>query len=331
MGHKRVLVFGAGGFIGGHLVSKLKKEGAWVRGVDLKRNEYSVSLADEFIIGDLTDPTVVNSVLDQAFDEVYQLAADMGGAGYIFSGENDANVMHNSATINLNVANRAVTVKIKKLFYSSSACMYPAYNQEDPENPKCSEDSAYPAAPDSEYGWEKLFSERLYLAYNRNYGLPVRVARFHNIFGPEGTWSGGKEKAPAAICRKVAQAPFNGTIEVWGDGKQTRSFLYIDECLEAVDRLMKSDFLGPVNIGSEEMVSINQLTQMIMDIGNKKLQIKHITGPTGVRGRNSDNRLIEEKLNWKPNQPLLNGLEKTYRWISEQVKKTNLEKAEILK
>lgn len=325
---KKVLVCGAGGFIGGHLVKKLKKEKAWVRGVDLKHNEYAQSPADEFIIGDLTDPVVVNNVLDQAFDEVYQLAADMGGAGYIFSGDNDANVMHNSATINLNVANRAVQVKARKIFYSSSACMYPAYNQEDPNNPKCSEDSAYPAAPDSEYGWEKLFSERLYLAYNRNYGLNVRIARFHNIFGPEGTWQGGKEKAPAALCRKVAES-INGTIEIWGDGRQTRSFLYIDECLEAVDRLMKSDFSGPVNIGSEEMVTINQLAEMVMDIANKQLRIKNIPGPTGVRGRNSDNQLIEEKLKWKPNQPLRKGLEKTYAWINDNVKRLNSEKVGI--
>lgn len=323
MSQKRILVCGAGGFIGGHLVKKLKTAGYWVRGVDLKHNEYSKSPADEFIIGDLTDPTFVSHVLDQAFDEVYQLAADMGGAGYIFTGENDANVMHNSATINLNVANQAVKVGVKKIFYSSSACMYPAYNQEDPENPKCSEDSAYPAAPDSEYGWEKLFSERLYFAYYRNYGLNVRVARFHNIFGPEGTWKGGKEKAPAAICRKVAEAAKNGSIEIWGDGKQTRSFLYIDECLEAVERLMKSDFIGPVNIGSEEMVSINQLAAMVMEIAKKPLTIKNIAGPTGVRGRNSDNALIEEKLGWKPNQPLKVGLEKTYSWISIQMREVH--------
>ncbi len=287
----------------------------------MKYNEYSKSSADDFVIGDLTDPAVVSKVLDQPFDEVYQLAADMGGAGYIFTGENDANVMHNSATINLNVANQAVKVGVKKIFYSSSACIYPAYNQEDPENPKCSEDSAYPAAPDSEYGWEKLFSERLYFAYGRNYGLNVRVARFHNIFGPEGTWKGGKEKAPAAICRKVAEAEENGFIEIWGDGKQTRSFLYIDECLEAVDRLMKSDFIGPVNIGSEEMISINQLASMVMEIAEKPLSIRNITGPTGVRGRNSDNELIERKLGWKPNQPLKVGLEKTYSWINHQLKK----------
>jgi nucleoside-diphosphate-sugar epimerase len=316
---KRILVCGAGGFIGGHLVKKLKMEGAWVRAVDLKHNEYGKSQADEFIIGDLTDPVVVSKVLDQAFDEVYQLAADMGGAGYIFTGDNDANVMHNSATINLNVANQCVKTGVRKIFYSSSACMYPAYNQEDPENPKCSEDSAYPAAPDSEYGWEKLFSERLYFAYHRNYGLNVRVARFHNIFGPNGTWRGGKEKAPAALCRKVAEASPNGTIEIWGDGKQTRSFLYIDECLEAVDRLMKSDFIGPVNIGSEEMVTINQLAKIVMEIAQKPLSIKNIPGPTGVRGRNSDNSLIESMLGWKPTLPLKDGLKKTYDWISGQV------------
>lgn len=325
---KKILVCGAGGFIGGHLVKKLKNEGAWVRAVDLKYNEYSESPADEFIIGNLTDPVVVNKVLDQPFDEVYQLAADMGGAGYIFTGDNDANVMHNSATVNLNVVNRAVQVKAKKIFYSSSACMYPAYNQEDPENPKCSEDSAYPAAPDSEYGWEKLFSERLYLAFNRNYGLNVRIARFHNIFGPEGTWKGGKEKAPAALCRKVAEST-NGSIEIWGDGKQTRSFLYIDECLEAVERLMKSDFLGPVNIGSEEMVTINQLAGMVMEIASKPLVIKNIPGPTGVRGRNSDNQLIEAKLKWKPNQSLRLGLKKTFTWINDNVKKADQEKIEV--
>lgn len=319
MEQKSILVCGAGGFIGGHLVKKLKREGAWVRAVDLKHHEYATSPADEFVIGDLTDPRIVSNVLDQPFDEVYQLAADMGGAGYIFTGENDANVMHNSATINLNVANQAVRVGVKKIFYSSSACMYPAYNQEDPENPKCSEDSAYPAAPDSEYGWEKLFSERLYFAYHRNYGLNVRVARFHNIFGPDGTWRGGKEKAPAAVCRKVAEASQNGSIEIWGDGKQTRSFLFIDECLEAVERLMKSEFIGPVNIGSEEMVTINQLAQIVMEIAQKPLTIKNVPGPTGVRGRNSDNDLIFAKLGWKPQQPLRSGLEKTYRWISTQI------------
>ena len=319
---RKALVCGAGGFIGGHLVKRLKSEGFWVRGVDLKYHEYNKSQADEFVIGDLTDPVIVAQVLDFGFDEVYQLAADMGGAGYIFSGDNDANVMHNSATINLNVANQAVKVGVKKIFYSSSACMYPAYNQEDPDNPKCSEDSAYPAAPDSEYGWEKLFSERLYFAYNRNYGLNVRVARFHNIFGPYGTWKGGKEKAPAALCRKVAETDDNGTIEIWGDGKQTRSFLYIDECLEAVRRLMESDFMGPVNIGSEEMVTINELGEMIIEIAGKSLAIKNIPGPTGVRGRNSDNRLIKEKLGWSPTKPLYEGLTETYKWITQQIKQS---------
>jgi GDP-D-mannose 3',5'-epimerase len=316
---KRALVCGAGGFIGGHLVKRLKNEGFWVRGVDLKHHEYSKLPADEFIIGDLTDPAVVAKILDQGFDEVYQLAADMGGAGYIFTGDNDANVMHNSATINLNVANQAVKVGAKKIFYSSSACMYPAYNQEDPDNPKCSEESAYPAAPDSEYGWEKLFSERLFFAYHRNYGLNVRVARFHNIFGPMGTWRGGKEKAPAAMCRKVAEVENGAPIEVWGDGKQTRSFLYIDECLEAVRRLMDSDFIGPVNIGSEEMVSINQLAEIVFDIAGKNYNVNNIPGPTGVRGRNSDNTLIRQKLGWAPSQPLRKGLEKTYQWITAQV------------
>jgi nucleoside-diphosphate-sugar epimerase len=318
MTQKRILVCGAGGFIGGHLVKRLKKEGFWVRGVDLKHNEYGKSPADEFIIGDLRDFSVCKDVL-QGIDEIYQLAADMGGAGYIFTGENDAAVMHNSATINLNIAELSHKAGIKKIFYSSSACMYPAYNQMDPENPKCSEDSAYPAAPDSEYGWEKLFSERLYLAYNRNYNLAVRVARFHNIFGPEGTYKGGKEKAPAALCRKVAEAPENTSIEVWGDGKQTRSFLYIDDCIDAVRALMESDFIGPVNIGSEEMVSINDLAKMIFKISGKNLQVKNIQGPEGVRGRNSDNALIEEKLGWKPNHSLSQGLSKTYSWISEKV------------
>src|SRR5690606_3687689 len=294
---RKVLVCGGGGFIGGHLIKRLKREGFWVRGVDLKYNEYAETPADEFIIGDLRDPVVVRNVV-QGIDEIYQLAADMGGAGYIFTGEHDAAVMHNSATINLNVAEEARLAGVKKIFYSSSACMYPEYNQLDPDNPKCSEESAYPAAPDSEYGWEKLFSERIYLAYQRNYGIQVRIARFHNIFGPEGTWTGGKEKAPAALCRKVAEAEDGGTIEIWGDGKQTRSFLYIDECLEGVRRLMESDFSGPVNIGSEEMISINNLAKLVMDIAGKKLTIKNIPGPTGVRGRNSDNKLIGEKLGW---------------------------------
>jgi nucleoside-diphosphate-sugar epimerase len=285
----------------------------------LKHHEYKKSDADEFIIGDLRDQQVCRKVLDQPFDEVYQLAADMGGAGYIFTGDHDADVMHNSATINLNIVDLCKKMNVGKVFYSSSACMYPAYNQEDPDNPKCSEDSAYPAAPDSEYGWEKLFSERLYLAYHRNHGLSVRVARFHNIFGPLGTWRGGKEKAPAALCRKIAECAPGGSIEIWGDGLQTRSFLYVDECVEAVRRLMNSDFIGPVNIGSEEMVTINQLARMIMEIANKPVDIENVPGPTGVRGRNSDNRLIREKLQWAPCKPLKDGLENTYRWIAEQV------------
>lgn len=318
---KKALVCGAGGFIGSHLVKRLKKEGYWVRGVDLKNPDFSPTEADEFIIGDLRDQTVCRTVLDQSFDEVYQLAADMGGAGYIFTGEHDADVMHNSATINLNIIDLAHKQKVRKIFYSSSACMYPAYNQEEPDNPNCAESSAYPAAPDSEYGWEKLFSERLYLSYFRNYGVEVRIARFHNIFGPEGTWTGGREKAPAAVCRKVAEVPDGGEIEIWGDGEQTRSFLYIDECLEGMRRLMDSDFTGPVNIGSDEMVTINKLAEMAMGIANKKLSIKHINGPLGVRGRNSDNSLIKEKLNWAPSEPLLAGLKKTYEWINGELAK----------
>jgi len=293
---KKALVLGAGGFIGNHLVNRLKSEGFWVRGIDLKYPEFQKTQADHFVIGDLRDLAVViegmKSPDSTPFEEVYQLAADMGGAGYIFTGDNDANVMHNSATINLNVADQAVKYKIGKIFYSSSACMYPAYNQEDPDNPECSESSAYPAAPDSEYGWEKLFSERLFLAYERNYGLQVRIARFHNIFGELSTYTGGKEKAPAAICRKVATAKSGESVEVWGDGLQTRSFLYIDECLTGVRKLMDSDFSGPVNIGSDEMVSINQLVEMVAKISGKTISLHHITGPIGVRGRNSDNKLI---------------------------------------
>jgi GDP-D-mannose 3', 5'-epimerase len=315
---KSALVCGAGGFIGGHLVKRLRDEGCWVRGVDLKHHEFSPSRADDFIIGDLREPDVVRSVL-KGIDEVYQLAADMGGAGYIFTGEHDACVMHNSATINLNILEFGRQTGVKKYFYSSSACIYPAYNQTDPGNPNCSEDSAYPAAPDSEYGWEKLFSERLYAAYQRNYGIEIHVARFHNIFGPEGTWCGGREKAPAAICRKVAETPDGGEIEIWGDGKQTRSFLYIDECIEGVRRLVESNCAGPVNIGSEEMVTINQLAEMAMEIGGKQLRIRHVEGPLGVRGRNSDNRLIRQKLGWVPSAPLRKGLEKTYSWVAEQV------------
>jgi GDP-D-mannose 3', 5'-epimerase len=315
---KRILVCGAGGFIGGHLVKRLTDEGHWVRGVDVKNTEFSPSRANEFILGDLRQPDVVRSVVAD-IDEVYQLAADMGGAGYIFSGEHDAAVMHNSASINLNVLEIGREAGVRRYFYSSSACIYPAYNQTDPDNPNCSEESAYPAEPDSEYGWEKLFSERLYASYHRNYGIDVRVARFHNIFGPEGTWCGGREKAPAAICRKVAEAPNRGEIEIWGDGRQTRSFLYIDECIEGIRRLMDSDFIGPVNIGSEEMVSINELAQMAMEIAGKDLRLRHIDGFLGVRGRNSDNRLIRQKLGWAPSSPLRKGLEITYRWVAEQV------------
>lgn len=320
---KTALVLGAGGFIGGHLVRRLVAEGYHVRGVDLKRPEYSPSAAQEFVIGDLRDHQIVRTIIDQRFDEIYQLAADMGGAGYIFTGNHDADVMHNSATINLNVLDRARETGVGRIFYSSSACMYPEYNQLDPDNPKCSEESAYPAAPDSEYGWEKLFSERLYLAYERNYGIQARIARFHNIFGPEGTWNGGREKAPAAVCRKVAEADPNGEIEIWGDGKQTRSFLYIDECLEAVLRLVRSEFQGPVNIGSEEMVTINGLVTIVMQIAGKKVRVKNVAGPTGVRGRNSDNALINRKLGWAPSYPLEKGLTKTYAWIERQVAETH--------
>ena len=314
----RILVCGAGGFIGSHLVKRLKAEGCWVRGVDLKRPEFSHSAADEFCVGDLRDRDTAARAVN-GIGTVYQLAADMGGAGYIFTGEHDADVMHNSAMINLNVLERGVHAGVKKFFYSSSACIYPEHNQRDPDSPNCAEDSAYPAAPDSEYGWEKLFSERLYLSFMRNYGVQVRIARFHNIFGPEGTWTGGREKAPAAICRKVAETPDEGQIEMWGDGKQTRSFLYIDECLEGVQRLIRSDFTGPVNIGSDEMVNINQLAATVIQLAGKRQSIRHIDGPLGVRGRNSDNHLIAEKLGWKPSQPLAAGLKLTYDWIQRQV------------
>jgi GDP-D-mannose 3', 5'-epimerase len=334
MNNKIALVCGGGGFIGSHLVTRLKNEGYWVRSVDLKYPEFGKSPADDFVIGDLRDPVVCQKVLDPStllgtsrpFDEVYQLAADMGGAGFVFTGEHDADIMHNSAQINLNMAHFGQKAGIKKIFYSSSACMYPARNQQDPNNPMCREDSAYPAEPDSEYGWEKLFSERVYLSYFRNYGLGVRIARFHNIFGPEGTWTGGREKAPAAICRKVAEAKDGGEIEIWGDGLQTRSFLLVDECLEGVLRLMRSDFIGPVNIGSEEMVTINQLAEMAMEIAGKKLTIKHIPGPLGVKGRNSQNDLIREKLNWQPTMKLRDGMAKTYAWVNEQVQKSKAQK-----
>jgi nucleoside-diphosphate-sugar epimerase len=341
---KTALVLGAGGFIGSHMVKRLKAEGYWVRSVDLKYPEFSVSEADEFIQGDLRDMSFVRRVLEykgpyrnfynsvpfrytDTFDEIYQFAADMGGAGFVFTGENDADIMHNSATINLNVLeaqrqlNDLKRTNRTKIFYSGSACMYPEHNQLDPDNPDCREESAYPAAPDSEYGWEKLFSERLFFAYSRNYGIPVRVARYHNIFGPEGTWEGGREKAPAAICRKVAYLPEEGgSIEVWGDGLQTRSFLYIDECIEATRRMMDSDFQGPVNIGSEEMVTINQLVDTAAKVAGKKVDKNHIDGPLGVRGRNSNNDLIREKLGWDYSQTLEEGIRKTYNWISEQIK-----------
>ena len=316
---KTALVLGAGGFIGSHMVKRLKSEGYWVRGADLKYPLYSKTQADEFFQGDLTDQAFCNVVTNIEFDEIYQFAADMGGAGYIFTGDNDADVMNNSALINLNILRNIKDYK-PKIFFSSSACMYPEHNQLDPDNPDCHEDSAYPANPDSEYGWEKLFSERLYFAYNRNYGIPVRVARYHNIFGPEGTWNGGKEKAPAAICRKVAELPGDeGTIDVWGDGKQTRSFLYIDECIEATRRMMDSDFQGPVNIGSEEMVTINQLVDTAAKVSGKNVKKNYIDGPLGVRGRNSNNDLIREKLGWDYSQTLEEGILKTYNWIMEQI------------
>ncbi len=327
---KTALCLGAGGFICSHLVKRLKKEGYWVRGVDLKFPEFSQTEADDFIVGDLRDPMLVSRIMiapwqtsltdkENSFDIVFQLAADMGGSLYCFSGENDANIMHNSALVNLNVLEEAKRKNVKKIFFSSSACIYPEHNQLDPENPNCTEDSAYPAAPDSEYGFEKLFSERLYLAYARNYGMQVRIARFHNIFGPEGTWQGGKEKAPAAVCRKIATST-DGKVEVIGSGKQTRSFLYVDECIEGVLRLINSDFQGPVNIGSDEMVTINVLFDIVSRIANKKIEKVYIDGPIGVNGRNSDSTLIYNKLGWKPNRPLIEGLILTYEWISSQCK-----------
>ena len=317
---KKALVLGGGGFIGSHLVKRLKNEGYWVRAVDLKYPEYWQTEADDFMQGDLKEKEICNEALNDQFDEVYQLAADMGGAGFIFTGENDADIMHNSCMINLNILEASRTQKNKNIFYSGSACMYPEHNQIDPENPNCSEASAYPANPDSEYGWEKLFSERLYMAYQRNYGFNSHIARYHNIFGPYGTWDGGREKAPAAICRKVSLCNSNDQIEIWGDGEQTRSFLYIDECLEGTTRLTRSNLSGPFNIGSEEMVTINGLVDIVADIAGKKITKSHIDGPLGVRGRNSDNKLIQEKLKWKPSQPLIKGLELTYAWIDSQVK-----------
>ena len=347
---KKALVLGAGGFIGSHMVKRLRAEGYWVRGVDLKFPEFSEHQANEFVLGDLRDVTFVERVIQykgdagnfykfvpsrylQGFDEIYQFAADMGGAGFVFTGENDADIMHNSVTINLNVLesvrkfNDFLGKNFTKIFYSGSACMYPEYNQLDPDNPDCSEDSAYPADPDSEYGWEKLFSERLYFAYHRNYGIPVRVSRYHNIFGPEGTWDGGREKAPAAICRKVAELPeVGGTIEVWGDGEQTRSFLYIDECIEATRRMMDSNFIGPVNIGSEEMVRINQLVEITAKVAGVPVKRKHkMDAPLGVRGRNSNNDLVRSKLGWDYSMTLEEGISKTYAWIKQQINNTPID------
>lgn len=328
---KKVIILGGGGFIGGHLGKRLKKDGCYVRICDIKNHEYfdHSEICHEFILADLRDPKSVEIVIGEGFDEVYQLAADMGGAGYIFTGINDSNVMHNSALINLNVTHECVKKKINKVFYSSSACIYPAYNQEDPDNPNCEESSAYPANPDSEYGWEKLFSERLYLAFHRNYGLNVRIVRFHNIFGPQGTWKGGKEKAPAAMIRKAVEAENNGEIEVWGDGLQTRSFLYIDECIEAVLRFMATENTGPVNIGSEEMVTINELAGIAIKLSEKNIKVRNIYGeeflnkygfkcPLGVRGRNSDNKLYRKLVGWEVSQTLFEGMKKTYQWIKEQ-------------
>jgi GDP-D-mannose 3',5'-epimerase len=316
---RSALVCGAGGFIGNHLVSRLKRDGFFVRGVDLKFPEFSRTDADDFVIGDLRERVLCDSVVDRHFDEVYQLAADMGGAGYIFTGENDAEIMHNSVQINLNMLRACSQRNVRRIFYSSSACVYPEHNQRDPDNPKTAEHTVYPAAPDSEYGWEKLFSERLYLAYHRNKGMEVRIGRLHNIFGPLGSWNNGREKAPAALCRKIAEAPDGGEIEIWGDGKQTRSFLYIDECLEGTVRVIRSTDTGPFNIGSEEIVTINGLAKTIMAIAGKKLRIRHIPGPLGVRGRSSDNTLIREKLCWSPSDTLRTGVLKTYAWIAQQV------------
>ena len=323
---KRALVCGAGGFIGAHMVKRLKEDGFWVRGVDLKYPPYAETEADDFMIGDLRDPKMCREAVDQRFDEVYQFAADMGGAGFVFIGDNDYDIMYNSAMINLNMVEACRLRNTKRIFYSSSACMYPEYNQMNPGDPNLSEDSAYPAQPDSEYGWEKLFSERLYLTAARNKGLEVRVARYHNIFGEEGSWNDGREKAPAALCRKIALAEDGGTIDVWGDGKQTRSFLHVNECVEATIRLTRSDWTGPVNIGSDEMVEINQLAGLISKIAGKKIFINHVDGPLGVRGRNSDNRLYEEMLGWRVSESLKKGLQRAYPWILEQVQTYGFDK-----
>jgi len=337
---KTALVLGAGGFIANHMVKRLKSEGYWVRGVDIKKPNFSETQADEFIERDLSVYDNMEKVIQfkgyhgnfykeipykliTSFDEIYQFAADMGGAGYIFTGENDSQIMENSALINLNLLraqsrlNQKYEINKTKIFYSSSACMYPEYKQLDVNNPGLKESDAYPADPDSEYGWEKLFSERMFLAFNKNNNIPIAIARYHNIYGPEGTWDGGKEKAPAAICRKVIKA--ENSIEIWGDGEQTRSFLYIDECIEATRRLMQSDFTGPVNIGSEEMVTINQLVDIVCSIENKSLEKIHIPGPLGVRGRNSNNDLVREKLSWDYSLSLVDGISKTYAWIKKQV------------
>lgn len=321
MSRRRALVLGAGGFIGSHLARRLKDEGAFVRGADLKRPEFSASAADDFLLGDLQDFATTRAALAGDFDEIYQLAADMGGAGYIFSGDNDADIMANSARINLNVLAVMKRQPSGRVFYASSACIYPAHNQADPGNPKTAEASAYPADPDSEYGWEKLFSERLYAAHARNHGIDARIARYHNVFGPEGKWTGGREKVPAAICRKVAAAKDGGEIEIWGDGRQTRSFLFIDECLEGTLRLMRSNEPGPLNIGSTEMLSINELAQTIAEIAGKSIRLRHVSGPVGVRGRTSDNSLIQARLGWAPSAPLRDGLIRTYHWIEQQVRK----------
>jgi len=318
---KKAIVLGGGGFIGHHLVTDLKRQGFWVRAVDLKKPEFEATKADDFVVGDLRSRQVCEEVLKDDFDEVYQLAADMGGAGFVFVGTHDADIMHNSATINLNVVDVCKKKGIKNILYTSSACMYPEYNQMDPNDPNCKEDSAYPAAPDSEYGWEKLFSERIYLTYNRNYGMNCKIARLHNIFGPLGTWDGGREKAPAALSRKIAMCEDSGTIEMWGDGNQTRSFLYVDECVEGFRKMMDSDHEIPLNLGSDEMISINDFAAMIADVAGKEINIKHIDGPLGVQGRNSENTLIKETLGWRPSASLRDGIEKLYQWIVEQVNK----------